>query len=51
MLDVYLPKTMVSPAKVVIFFYGGSWRSGSKKEYRFVVQALTSCGFIVVVPD
>jgi acetyl esterase/lipase len=50
-LDVYLPKKMMPPAKVVIFFYGGSWRGGSKTDYRFVAQALTSRGFIVVLPD
>ena len=42
---------MTPPAKVVIFFYGGSWRNGSKTDYRFVAQALTSRGFIVVLPD
>jgi acetyl esterase/lipase len=50
-LDVYLPKKVVLNAKVVIFFYGGSWRGGSKTDYRFVAQALTSRGFIVVLPD
>jgi acetyl esterase/lipase len=50
-LDVYIPKKVVPNAKVVIFFYGGSWREGSKTDYRFVAQALTSRGFIVVLPD
>jgi acetyl esterase/lipase len=50
-LDVYVPKKMAAETKVVIFFYGGSWREGSKKDYRFVAQALTSKGFIVVLPD
>jgi len=50
-LDVYLPKKAAPSAKVVIFFYGGSWRTGSKKDYRFVAQALTSRGFITVLPD
>ncbi len=50
-LDVYLPKKMSPNAKVVIFFYGGSWREGSKTDYRFVAQALTSRGLIVVLPD
>ena len=50
-LDVYLPKKVAANAKVVIFFYGGSWRDGSKTDYRFVAQALTSRGFIVVLPD
>ena len=50
-LDIYLPKKIAPDAKVVIFFYGGSWRGGSKTDYRFVAKALTSRGFIVVLPD
>ena len=50
-LDVYLPKKIAPNAKVVIFFYGGSWRDGSKTDYRFVAKALTSRGFILVLPD
>ena len=50
-LDVYLPKKAAANTKVVVFFYGGSWRHGSKTDYRFVAQALTSRGFIVVLPD
>jgi acetyl esterase/lipase len=50
-LDVYLPSKKMKDAKAVIFFYGGSWRHGSKTDYRFVAQALTSRGFIVVLPD
>jgi acetyl esterase/lipase len=49
-LDVYRPKKSAS-GKVVIFFYGGSWRTGSKTDYRFVAEALTSRGFIAVLPD
>ena len=50
-LDVYLPKKLTPNSRVVVFFYGGSWRGGSKTDYRFVAQALTSRGFIVVLPD
>jgi len=50
-LDVYLPKKIGPEARVVVFFYGGSWRGGNKRDYRFVAQALTSRGFIVVLPD
>lgn len=50
-LDVYLPTTVPANGKVVVFFYGGSWRVGSKTDYRFVAQALTSRGFIAVLPD
>jgi acetyl esterase/lipase len=49
-LDVYRPKK-AGDGKVVIFFYGGSWRNGSKKDYLFVAQALTSRGVVVVLPD
>jgi acetyl esterase/lipase len=49
-LDVYRPRK-AGNGKVVIFFYGGSWRTGSKTDYRFVAEALTSRGFIVVLPD
>lgn len=50
-LDVYVPAGLHQPAPVVVFFYGGSWRSGSRAYYRFVGEALTSRGFIAVVPD
>ena len=30
----------VAPAGIVVFFYGGDWQKGSKKDYRFVAQAL-----------
>jgi acetyl esterase/lipase len=50
-LDIYQPQNAMSNAPVVIFFYGGSWRNGSKTDYRFVAKALTSRGFITVLPD
>ena len=54
-LDVYQPKIgLNSPNKkppVVLFFYGGSWDSGSKLDYKFAAEAFTSNGFITVVPD
>ncbi len=50
-LDVYLPQKRLPKSKVVIFFYGGSWCGGNKTDYRFVAQALTSRGLIVVLPD
>lgn len=51
-LDVYVPQGARSkPRAVVVFFYGGSWDSGSKDEYLLVAEALTSKGFITVIPD
>ena len=50
-LDVFTPKNLKRPAPVVVFFYGGNWRDGSKADYRFVGQALSSRGFVAVLPD
>lgn len=50
-LDVYEPLHVGEGTPVVIFFYGGDWQSGEKGNYRFVAQALTSEGFVAVLPD
>ncbi|MGI9026368.1 MAG: alpha/beta hydrolase [Burkholderiaceae bacterium] len=52
-LDVYVPATLAAGAKapVVVFFYGGSWRTGSKDDYHFVADALTSRGIVTVIAD
>lgn len=54
-LDLYLPKASASQMSaklpVVIFFYGGSWDSGDKKDYKFVGEALSSQGYVTVIPD
>lgn len=51
-LDVYVPtKAGPGPKPVVIFFYGGSWDSGDRADYRFAAEALTSQGFVAVLPD
>jgi len=50
-LDVYQPRHARPNARVVIFLYGGEWQAGKKGDYRFAGEALTSRGFIAVVPD
>lgn len=54
MLDVYAPRR-TSPGTgnrpVVVFFYGGSWSSGTRTGYAFVGRALAARGFVVVIPD
>jgi acetyl esterase/lipase len=48
--DVYrLPGAVARP--VVLFFYGGSWRSGRRQDYRFVGTALARRGLVAVVAD
>jgi acetyl esterase/lipase len=50
-LDVYRPSTLAEARPVLVFFHGGGWVAGAKREYRFVADALTSRGFIVVIPE
>jgi acetyl esterase/lipase len=51
-LDVYVPKAASDrPRPIIIFFYGGSWNSGSKSGYAFVGRALASRGFVIAIPD
>ncbi|OYX36330.1 MAG: esterase [Caulobacterales bacterium 32-69-10] len=49
-LDVYAPRKAAG-APVVVFFYGGSWDSGSRGDYAFVGKALAGKGYLAVVPD
>ena len=50
-LDVYRTRTLARPAPVVVFFYGGSWQGGRREYYRFVGEALSKRGVVVVIPD
>ena len=57
-LDVYMPgqeladnTPSASGTPMVVFFYGGSWTSGDKADYRFVGEALASQGIAAVVAD
>jgi acetyl esterase/lipase len=50
-LDIYRPVDAQGRLPVVVFFYGGSWNSGSKAEYLFVATALARRGLLVMVPD
>jgi acetyl esterase/lipase len=50
-LDIYVPKKLAANAPVIVFFYGGAWQTGDKREYLFAAQALASTGAIVVVPN
>lgn len=49
-LDVYAPPD-AREAPVVVFFYGGSWRGGSRERYAFVGHALAARGIVTVIPD
>lgn len=52
-LDIYRPLRVArdGPLPVIVFFYGGGWSMGSRKDYLFVGEALARRGFVVVIPD
>lgn len=51
-LDIYAPvETPEEQLPVIVFFYGGSWNSGTRTGYDFAGRALAAQGFVVVVPD
>ena len=49
-LDIYAP-WQAAGAPVVVFFYGGSWRSGARADYKFVGDALVSRGYVTAIAD
>jgi len=50
-LDVYQPVDATDRAPMVVFFYGGSWSSGERADYRFVGEALAASGIVAVIAD
>lgn len=53
-LDVYRPTAVQYRGKtlpVVVFFFGGSWRSGKRAWYEFFAAHYALKGYVVVVPD
>jgi acetyl esterase/lipase len=51
-VDLYGPvRRGPMPLPVIVFFYGGSWNSGTKAGYAFVGRALAARGFVVAIPD
>ena len=56
-VDVYQPRATAGQAAprdgwpVLVFFYGGSWNTGERADYRFVGEALASHGIVAVLAD
>lgn len=50
-VDVYLPRPAQTGAPMAVFFYGGSWSSGDRADYKFVGEALAARGIVAVVAD
>jgi acetyl esterase/lipase len=50
-LDVYAPEASQAATPVVLFLYGGRWRSGHREDYAFVGEALAAAGVLTLVAD
>ncbi len=50
-LDLYIPDGLTAPAPVLLFFYGGSWQSGSKAIYRAFGEAFAAHGIVTAIAD
>ena len=50
-LDLYVPDGLTAPAPILLFWYGGSWQSGSKEIYRAFGQAFATQGIVTAVAD
>lgn len=51
-LSLFAPRRRPDePLPVVLFFYGGSWRSGFREGYEFVGRALAAQGFLAGIAD
>ena len=53
-LDIFSPDGPAATGAtrpVVVFFYGGSWNSGTRTGYDFVGRALAARGYVTLVPD
>lgn len=52
-LDVYAPTDAAPPGgwPLVVFFYGGSWNAGERRDYEFVGATLAAHGVLTLVAD
>ncbi len=52
-MDILVPKgeAAAAPRPLVVFWYGGSWQSGERADYRFAGSALAVRGAVVAIPD
>lgn len=50
-LDIYVPRKIKEPKKILVFVYGGSWIHGRKSLYRFLGKGFARKGVITVVID
>ena len=50
-LDVYRPKDDQATGPIVLFIYGGGWRSGDRAIYGFLGASFAKRGITTIIPD
>jgi acetyl esterase/lipase len=50
-LDLYRPAVLAPDAPLLVFLYGGGWRTGERGQYRFLARPLARLGCLVALPD
>ena len=50
-LDIYAPRGRAGPAPVLLFFYGGAWQAGKRRDYLAFGQVFASAGIVTAVAD
>lgn len=55
-LDIYYPALTTDKARgkdkpVIVFVYGGAWKQGDKRDFKFIAHAFTRAGYRVVIPN
>lgn len=50
-LDIFAPSKSTEKQPVIVFWHGGSWKSGDKSRYHFVGRQLAKMGYVAVLPN
>jgi acetyl esterase/lipase len=50
-LDLTLPPRCADTTPLLVFFHGGGWQSGSRRDYAFLARAFAAEGVAVALPD
>ena len=50
-MDLYVPKSSLRKNTLVVFVYGGAWRTGSKSYYGFMGKYFSNLGYPTIIPD
>jgi acetyl esterase/lipase len=50
-LDIYRPTKSAGAPPVLLFIYGGSWKTGTRSSYEFIGRAFAARGYLTMIAD